>query len=67
MIIILINLIKTLGFLKFKSNWLIKDSNFELIEEYLINKEIDNEIYYLRNLDDANKIKNKAYKKKIYY
>jgi hypothetical protein len=27
-------------FLKFKSNWLIKDSNFELIEEYLIKNQI---------------------------
>ncbi|MDC0353608.1 hypothetical protein OAM83_00145 [Candidatus Pelagibacter sp.] len=29
-------------FLKFKSNWLIKDSNFELIEEYLIKNQIVN-------------------------
>ena len=29
-------------FLKFKSNWLIKDSNFELIEEYLIKNQITN-------------------------
>ena len=29
-------------FLKFKSNWLIKDSNLELIEEYLINNQITN-------------------------
>ena len=30
------------AFLKFKSNWLIKDSNFELIEEYLIKNQIIN-------------------------
>ena len=29
-------------FLKFKTNWLIKDSNFELIEEYLIKNQITN-------------------------
>jgi len=29
-------------FLKFKSNWLIKDSNLELIEEYLIKNQIVN-------------------------
>ena len=29
-------------FLKFKSNWLIKDSNLELIEEYLIKNQITN-------------------------
>jgi len=29
-------------FLKFKSDWLIKDSNFELIEEYLIKNQIVN-------------------------
>ena len=29
-------------FLKFKSNWLIKNSNFELIEEYLIKNQIVN-------------------------
>jgi len=29
-------------FLKFKTNWLIKDSNFELIEEYLIKNLITN-------------------------
>ena len=29
-------------FLKFKSNWLIKDSNLELIEEYLIKNQISN-------------------------
>ena len=29
-------------FLKFKSNWLIKDSNLELIEEYLIKNQIIN-------------------------
>jgi hypothetical protein len=29
-------------FLKFKSNWLIKDSNFELIEEYLLKNQIIN-------------------------
>ena len=29
-------------FLKFKSNWLIKDSNYELIEEYLIKNQIVN-------------------------
>ena len=29
-------------FLKFKSDWLIKDSNFELIEEYLIKNQIIN-------------------------
>ena len=29
-------------FLKIKSNWLIKDSNFELIEEYLIKNQIIN-------------------------
>ena len=29
-------------FLKFKSDWLMKDSNFELIEEYLINNQIIN-------------------------
>jgi len=29
-------------FLKFKSSWLIKDSNFELIEEYLIKNQIIN-------------------------
>jgi hypothetical protein len=29
-------------FLKFKSNWLIKDSNFEVIEEYLLKNQIIN-------------------------
>ncbi|MDA7553645.1 hypothetical protein N8740_05135 [Candidatus Pelagibacter sp.] len=29
-------------FLKFKTNWLIKDSNFELIEEYLVKNQITN-------------------------
>ncbi|MDA9643692.1 hypothetical protein N9S90_00790 [Candidatus Pelagibacter sp.] len=29
-------------FLKFKSNWLIKDSNFKIIEEYLIKNQIIN-------------------------
>ena len=29
-------------FLKFKSNWLIKDSNLELIEEYLIKNQVAN-------------------------
>ena len=29
-------------FLKFKTNWLIKDSNLELIEEYLIKNQITN-------------------------
>ncbi|MDC1154035.1 hypothetical protein OAT05_01965 [Candidatus Pelagibacter sp.] len=29
-------------FLKFKTNWLIKNSNFELIEEYLIKNQITN-------------------------
>ena len=29
-------------FLKFKSNWLIKESNLELIEEYLIKNQITN-------------------------
>jgi hypothetical protein len=27
-------------FLEFKSNWLIKDSNLELIEEYLIKNQV---------------------------
>ena len=30
-------------FIKLKSNWLIKNSNFELIEEYLLNNQIANE------------------------
>ena len=29
-------------FLRFKTNWLIKDSNLELIEEYLIKNQITN-------------------------
>ena len=29
-------------FLEFKSNWLIKDSNLELIEEYLIKNQVTN-------------------------
>ena len=34
--------IKEQEFIKFKSEWLIKDSNFELIEEYLIKNQIAN-------------------------
>ena len=47
-------------FLEIKSNWLIKQSNFELIENYLLNNQITNENpkltkhlvdYYLSNSD----------------
>ena len=40
MLIIQIKILQKKEFLKFKSNWLIKESNLELIEEYLIKNQI---------------------------
>ena len=42
MLIIQIKILLQKEFLKFKSNWLIKNSNLELIEEYLIKNQITN-------------------------
>tara|TARA_Y100000741_G_scaffold128828_1_gene97026 strand:- start:182 stop:1417 length:1236 start_codon:yes stop_codon:yes gene_type:complete len=63
---------KEINSVNFKNNYLISFDNQKYFYDKLlittgstnrkieIDKEIDNEIYYLRNLDDANKIKKKA-------
>ncbi len=63
---------KEINSANFKNNYLISFDNQKYFYDKLlittgstnrkieIDKEIDNEIYYLRNLDDANKIKKKA-------